>query len=106
MSPKKRKDPQVEMDVDPGDSGNPEGGGEGPDQGLSLEERLQRLDRIVAELEGGEVELERGLELFEEGVTHIRAAESLLSRAELRVEELVGEAEALEERPLEEGENG
>jgi len=61
----------------------------------TLETRLRRLDEIVATLEGGEVELERGLSLFEEGVRHIREAESLLSRAELRVEELVGEAEAL-----------
>ena len=106
MSSKKRNDPQVEMDVDRDDGGSPERGKAGPGENLSLEERLQRLDRIVAELEGGDVELEKGLELFEEGVAHIRAAESLLSRAELRVEELVGEAEALEERPLGEGESG
>jgi exodeoxyribonuclease VII small subunit len=56
----------------------------------SLEARLRRLDRIVANLEGGEVELEAGLALFEEGVRHIREAEALLARAELRVEELVG----------------
>jgi exodeoxyribonuclease VII small subunit len=70
-------------------------------QELSLEDRLQRLDRIVAALEGGETELERGLSLFEEGVRHIREAEALLSRAELRVEELVGEAPGLETRALE-----
>jgi exodeoxyribonuclease VII small subunit len=75
---------------------------EAPENDLSLEERLRRLDRIVATLEGGEVELERGLELFEEGVRHIRAAEALLSRAELRVEELIGDVESLEVRPFEE----
>ncbi|TVP47063.1 MAG: exodeoxyribonuclease VII small subunit [Gemmatimonadales bacterium] len=56
----------------------------------SLETRLRRLDEIVAQLEGGEAELEAGLALFEEGVRHIREAEALLARAELRVEELVG----------------
>ena len=61
---------------------------------MSLEGRLRRLDEIVAALEGGDVELEKGLALFEEGVRHIREAESLLSTAELRVEELVGEADA------------
>jgi len=76
-------------------------GGDAGDE-LSLEDRLERLDRIVAALEGGEVELEKGLELFEEGVSHIRAAEALLSSAELRIEELVGEAEALEVRSFEE----
>ncbi len=68
---------------------------------LSLETRLRRLDEIVSTLEGGEVELERGLALFEEGVSHIREAEALLARAELRVEELVGEAESLGSRPFE-----
>ncbi len=73
----------------------------------SLEARLRRLEAIVAALEGGDIELERGLALFEEGVRHIREAETLLSRAELRVEELVGEAGALRTRPFEgEGTNG
>lgn len=71
---------------------------------LTLEDRLRRLDRIVAELEGGEVELEKGLALFEEGVGHIREAEALLARAELRVEELVGDGEGARVRPLEERE--
>lgn len=62
--------------------------------GMTLESRLRRLDEIVASLEGGEVELEKGLALFEEGVKHVREAEALLSHAELRVEELVGEGEA------------
>jgi len=66
----------------------------------SLEERLRRLDQIVGELEGGEVELERGLALFEEGVGHLRAAERLLTRAELRVEEVVGEGEGVQLRVL------
>jgi exodeoxyribonuclease VII small subunit len=70
---------------------------------FSLEERLRRLEEIVASLEGGDVELERGLALFEEGVRHIREAEALLSTAELRVEELVGEAESAAPRPLESG---
>jgi len=61
---------------------------------MTLEARLRRLDEIVASLEGGEVELEKGLALFEEGVKHVREAEALLSHAELRVEELVGEGEA------------
>jgi exodeoxyribonuclease VII small subunit len=56
---------------------------------MTLEQRLARLDQIVASLDGGDVEIERGLALFEEGVRHVREAEALLSRAELRVEELV-----------------
>lgn len=67
---------------------------------LPLEKRLSRLERIVAELEGGDLELEAGLALFEEGVRHIREAEALLARAELRVEELIGDVGGLETRPL------
>ncbi len=84
------------------DPGNDSGRDPGSDSdSATLESRLRRLDEIVASLEGGDVELERGLALFEEGVTHIRAAESLLSQAELRVEELVGRVDALEVRPFE-----
>lgn len=56
-----------------------------------LEARIRRLESIVQRLEGGEIPLEEGLALFEEGVRHIRQAEELLARAELRVEELVAE---------------
>ncbi len=78
------------------------GGAEGLDEqeGMSLEARLGRLDDIVAALEGGEVELEEGLALFEEGVRHIREAEALLTRAELRVEELLGDVDALRTRSV------
>jgi exodeoxyribonuclease VII small subunit len=88
------------------ESGSGAGGGVGGED-LSLEDRLRRLDEIVAALEGGEVELERGLALFEEGVKHIRAAERLLATAELRVEELVGgEGEDPVVREFEGEENG
>lgn len=88
-------------DVDEAEAKGPQG-----DSGeeLTLEDRLGRLDAIVSTLEGGEVELERGLALFEEGVRHIREAESMLARAEMRVEELVGEVEALQTRPFGEDE--
>lgn len=78
------------------DVGEEVGSGEEP----TLEERLGRLDRIVSALEADDVELERALELFEEGVGHVRAAEKLLSEAELKVEELVGDEDALETRSL------
>ncbi len=74
------------------------------DAEMTLEERLRRLDQIVAGLEGGDVELEVGLELFEEGVGHIRRAEAILAEAELRVEELLGEGEDLEVEPFGDGE--
>lgn len=58
---------------------------------LSLEDRLGRLEAIMAQLEADEVPLEKALELFEEGVGHVRAAERVLAETELRVEELLAD---------------
>jgi exodeoxyribonuclease VII small subunit len=69
--------------------------------GQSLESRLQRLDDIVNSLEADEVELDRALALFEEGIGHVRDAERILSEAELKVEELVRQAGDVGTRPLE-----
>lgn len=57
---------------------------------LSFEESTRRLAKIVAELEGGDLPLERSLELFEEGIRLSRSAQERLDRAEKRVEELLG----------------
>ena len=54
-----------------------------------LEGRLRRLEEILARMESDDVALEEALDLFEEGVTHVRAAERVLAEAELRVEELL-----------------
>ncbi|MBW3534176.1 MAG: exodeoxyribonuclease VII small subunit [Gemmatimonadetes bacterium] len=70
-----------------------------------LESRLQRLEKIVASLEAEDLELERALTLFEEGVGHVREAERILARTELRVEELLGEGPDGERRPFQ-GEDG
>lgn len=56
---------------------------------LGLEARLVRLEAIVTELEGVDLELEDALRLFEEGIGHIRATRELLATAELRVEQLL-----------------
>jgi exodeoxyribonuclease VII small subunit len=58
---------------------------------LSVEVRLQRLEEIVGQLEAEGLELDKALELFEEGVVHVREAERSLAAAELRVEELLRE---------------
>ena len=70
--------------------------------GPSLEARLRRLEEIVGQLETEELELDKALALFEEGVGHVKEAESALAAAELRVEELLGEGEGGGKRPLEE----
>ena len=56
---------------------------------IAVEERLRRLDDIVARLQSGEVGLDEALRLFEQGVEHLRVAEDAIAKAELRVEEIL-----------------
>lgn len=85
-----------------GPDGREPGGRETPDGELGLEGRLRRLEEIVSALEADDLELERALELFEEGVTHVRRAEAILAETELRVEELLADAEeGMATRPFE-----
>ena len=62
-------------------------------EGPSLEERLRRLEEILSRLEKDDVALEEALELFEEGVGHVRDAERVLAQTELRVQELLGDGD-------------
>ena len=68
--------------------------------GSTLEEKLARLTEIVRNLEEDTIDLEVALELFEEGIQHVREAEVILNHAELRVKELIGSSENLEVRQL------
>jgi exodeoxyribonuclease VII small subunit len=54
----------------------------------SLEEDLSRLDAIVRALEVEDVDLDRALALFEEGVERLRTARERLSEAGLRLKQL------------------
>jgi exodeoxyribonuclease VII small subunit len=65
---------------------------------LGLEGRIRRLEEILARMETDDVTLEEALSLFEEGVAHVRRAETILSETELRVEELLNGGET---RPME-----
>jgi exodeoxyribonuclease VII small subunit len=55
----------------------------------SFEATLDRLHQIVERLEGGELDLEESLRLFEEGVVLSRLSQARLNAAEKRVEELL-----------------
>lgn len=71
-------------------------GTDAPEEGeVNLEHRLGRLEEIVRALEEDDLELEKALALFAEGVGHVRGAQKLLAEAELRVEELLGDNEDL-----------
>jgi exodeoxyribonuclease VII small subunit len=54
----------------------------------SLQEDLARLDAIVRALEANDLDLDRALALFEEGVERLRTARERLSVAELRLRQL------------------
>ena len=52
----------------------------------SFETSLEELERIVRELERGDLPLEKSLELFEQGVKLSRACQERLNEAERRIE--------------------
>jgi exodeoxyribonuclease VII small subunit len=55
----------------------------------TFESSLEELERIVRQLEQGELTLERSLELFEQGVKLSRDCQERLSQAERRIEILM-----------------
>jgi exodeoxyribonuclease VII small subunit len=60
-----------------------------PAPSVSFESRLDRLESIVHELEGDQVDLAHALALFEEGVECLRAASKELADARAKVQRLV-----------------
>jgi exodeoxyribonuclease VII small subunit len=57
--------------------------------GLSFEQALAELERIVAELETGQAPLERSIEMYERGAALKAHCEKRLEAARLRVEKIV-----------------
>ena len=53
----------------------------------SFEQKLERIDAIVRELEGGKVELDRAIELFKEGKVLARECEVILRGAQDQVDQ-------------------
>ena len=70
------------------------------DPSLSFETGLQQLEAIVKEMEGGELPLERALELFERGMKLSDACRKQLEEAETRVEVLMKRAGEVHPEPL------
>lgn len=59
------------------------------EQPKSFEASLEALEEIVQALEGGDLPLEKSLELFEEGIRLSRQCQERLSQAERRIEVLL-----------------
>ncbi len=66
-----------------------------------FEECLQRLDKIVQELEKGEVPLDKSLTLFEEGMQLSTACRKELEQAEGKVEILLKQNGKFQAEPFE-----
>jgi exodeoxyribonuclease VII small subunit len=58
-------------------------------QSRSFEASLEALERIVQQLENGDLPLEKSLELFEQGIKLSRECQERLSQAERRIEILL-----------------
>jgi exodeoxyribonuclease VII small subunit len=56
----------------------------------SFEAAVAQLAEIVEQLESGELPLESALQLFEQGTRLVKQSQTMLNRAERRVEQLLG----------------
>jgi exodeoxyribonuclease VII small subunit len=66
-----------------------------------FEECLQRLEKIVVDLEKGDIPLERALSLFEEGIQLSNSCRKELEEAEGKVEILLRHNGKLQPEPFE-----
>jgi exodeoxyribonuclease VII small subunit len=72
-----------------------------PDEApLSFEAGLHQLEAIVKEMEGGDLPLERALELFERGMKLSETCRKQLEEAETRVEVLMRRAGEMQPQPF------
>lgn len=62
----------------------------GPDDPVDFETALEQVERIVGELEGGELGLTESLERYERGVRQLKNCHAILDQAERRVTMLSG----------------
>ena len=63
------------------------------EQAKTFEASLEALERIVQELEQGDLPLEKSLELFEQGIGLSRQCQERLSQAERRIEVLLRDSQ-------------
>ena len=55
---------------------------------LKFEKAIQRLEKIVDDLEKGELDIDKSLEIFEEGIKMSRVCSKKLAEAEAKIEKL------------------
>ena len=89
------------MEANSKPKGSPSVKTSGPQSELSFEKGLEQLEKIVQELERGDLPLERALELFEEGMKLSGNCRRQLEEAENKVELLVKKAGKVVAEPFE-----
>ncbi len=73
----------------------------------SFEDAMKRLEKIVSDLETGDLPLEKSLEIFEEGMRLVRFCSKKLDEAEQKVNILIKDSEGrYVEKPFEPEDNG
>ena len=55
---------------------------------IKFEKAMSRLEQIVEELEKGELDIDKSLEIFEEGIKMSRVCSKKLNEAERKIEKL------------------
>jgi len=55
---------------------------------LTFEENLQKLEKIVEQLESGEIDLEKSVKLYEEGMILKNRCEEKLKKVELQIKKI------------------
>ena len=55
---------------------------------IKFEKAIQRLEKIVDDLEKGEMYIDKSLEIFEEGIKMSRVCSKKLNEAEAKIEKL------------------
>jgi exodeoxyribonuclease VII small subunit len=69
----------------------------------SFESCLDQLEKVVKELEGGDLQLERSLLLFEKGMALSETCRKQLEEAETRIETLIRKDGKIQAEPYEKG---
>ena len=70
---------------------------------VNFEKAIKDLEKIVEDLESGELNLEQSLKTFEKGIKLTRQCQGELEKAELKVKKLVEENGELKTKPLTNG---
>jgi exodeoxyribonuclease VII small subunit len=63
------------------------------DKPASFRSEIERLEEIVRALESNDLDLDKALQLFEEGVARLKAARGLLQESEITVKRVLEEAD-------------